>query len=244
MKFEVVCMKSAHPTGGSGKTKISAEDGTVLIPAGQHVLEGELIVPPRACGLVLFAHGSGSSRHSVRNQFVAETLREKGCGTLLFDLLTHEEEARDAVTGQLRFNIRLLGERLMIATQWAKQQARLSNLPIGYFGSSTGAAAALGAAVALRDVVTAVVSRGGRPDMVMDCLPAVDAATLLIVGGDDDVVLVLNRKAYEELRCQKRLAVVPGATHLFEEPGALEEVARLAAAWFEKYFKASAPGNK
>jgi alpha-beta hydrolase superfamily lysophospholipase len=212
----------------------------MLIPVGQHILEGELIIPPNACGVVLFAHGSGSSRHSVRNQFVARNLHEKGCATLLFDLLTRGEEAEDAVTGHLRFNIRLLAQRLVTATRWLKAQPKMRDLPVGFFGSSTGAAAALGAAVALGSVVTAVVSRGGRPDLVMDSLPAVSAATLLIVGEADDVVLLLNRKAYAELGCEKRLVTVAGATHLFEEPGALEEVARLAANWFQSHFRVAA----
>jgi putative phosphoribosyl transferase len=239
MRTEAVRMKAEQPTLKRNSVLGGAGQGTVLIPVGEHALEGELIVPRHACGLVLFAHGSGSSRHSVRNQCVAQALRNEGCGTLLFDLLTRDEEAEDAVTGHLRFNIRLLAERLIAVTRWARRQPEIGKLPIGYFGSSTGAAAALGAAVALGETITAVVSRGGRPDMVREFLPAVSAATLLIVGGDDDVVLLLNQKAYDELDCQKRLDVVPGATHLFEEPGALEEVARLAANWFQTHFKSA-----
>lgn len=210
---------------------------SVRVAAGTVVLEGEWCVPVGAVGIVLFAHGSGSSRHSPRNQAVARALQESGTGTLLFDLLTREEEALDARTGELRFDIELLARRLVAATRWVARQPEGEHLGIGYFGSSTGGAAALVAAAELGSVVDAVVSRGGRPDLAGDALPRVDAATLLIVGGRDDVVLQLNEEAYEQLHCTKELAVVPGATHLFEEPGALEEVARLAATWFQRHLK-------
>jgi pimeloyl-ACP methyl ester carboxylesterase len=209
----------------------------VSIPVGRVVLGGHLEIPRAAKGLVLFAHGSGSSRHSSRNQFVASVLREAGNGTLLFDLLTLAEERDDAATGHLRFDIHLLAERLEAATHWAGLHLAARRLPIGYFGSSTGGAAALLAAATLRSSVDAVVSRGGRPDLAREALPLVSAPTLLIVGELDDTVLRLNESAYEELKCHKALAVVPRATHLFEERGALEEVARLAADWFRKHFR-------
>ena len=207
----------------------------VTIPVGRVVLGGHLEIPKGARGLVLFVHGSGSSRHSPRNQFVASVLREAGNGTLLFDLLTLAEEKDDAATGHLRFDIHLLTERLEAATHWAGLHLATRRLPIGYFGSSTGGAAALLAAAALRSSVNAVVSRGGRPDLAREALPLVSAPTLLIVGELDDTVLRLNESAYEELKCHKALAIVPRATHLFEEQGALEEVARLAADWFRKH---------
>ena len=209
----------------------------VRIAVGSVTLEGEWCVPAGGVGIVLFAHGSGSSRHSPRNQAVARALQESGTGTLLFDLLTRDEEAEDARTGQLRFDIGLLARRLAVATRWVAHQPEGERLGIGYFGSSTGGAAALVAAAELGSVVDAVVSRGGRPDLADHALSRVDAPTLLIVGERDDVVLQLNEAAYEELRCEKDLAVVPRATHLFEEPGALEVVARLAAAWFRRHLK-------
>jgi dienelactone hydrolase len=210
---------------------------SVRIAAGPVTLEGEWCVPPGAVGIVLFAHGSGSSRHSPRNQAVARALQESGTGTLLFDLLTREEEAEDARSGELRFDIGLLAQRLVAATRWVAHQPDGQHLGLGYFGSSTGGAAALVAAAELGTVADAVVSRGGRPDLAGDALSQVDSPTLLIVGERDDVVLQLNEAAYEQLRCEKELAVVPRATHLFEEPGALEEVARLAAAWFKRHLK-------
>jgi dienelactone hydrolase len=208
-------------------------------------LEGELRVPEGATGVVLFAHGSGSSRHSPRNQFVARTIREGGVGTLLFDLLTREEEAVDAYTGELRFNIKFLAQRLVDATKWLRGQPATENLRIGYFGSSTGAAAALIGAVELSDIVAAVVSRGGRPDLAGGALPHVKAPTLLIVGGNDDVVIGLNEEAYAQLTCEKELKIIPGATHLFEEPGTLEQVAQLASDWFKRklQLQALAQGN-
>jgi putative phosphoribosyl transferase len=204
----------------------------VQIQAGRAVLFGNLHIPEGAAALVLFAHGSGSSRHSPRNQFVARTLNDAGLATLLFDLLTQEEEAVDMQTREHRFNIGLLAERLVHATRWAKQQDETRDLQIGYFGSSTGGGAALVAAADAPQDVAAVVSRGGRPDLAGDALPKVKAPTLLIVGGNDDIVIELNEQARDQLRCEVKLEIVPGATHLFEEPGALEKVAKLASDWF------------
>ena len=204
----------------------------VQILAGRAVLSGNLTIPENAIALVLFAHGSGSSRHSPRNQFVARTLNSAGLGTLLFDLLTPEEEALDIHTREHRFNISLLADRLVHATWWARQQEETRHLRIGYFGSSTGGAAALVAAAELPHDVGAVVSRGGRPDLAGDALPKVQAPTLLIVGGNDDIVIQLNEMARDQMRCEVKLEIIPGATHLFEEPGALEEVAKLASDWF------------
>jgi pimeloyl-ACP methyl ester carboxylesterase len=198
-------------------------------------LEGNLTIPEGARGVVLFAHGSGSGRHSPRNRFVAGQLREAGLATLLIDLLTEEEEAVDQYTAQHRFDIGLLAERLVGATEWLAQDQRTAGLSIGHFGASTGAAAALVAAARLPDIVNAVVSRGGRPDLAGDWLRSVRAPTLLIVGGDDEPVISLNEEALARLAAPvKKLVIVPGATHLFEEPGKLEEVARLAADWFTR----------
>jgi len=202
------------------------------ISAGSVTLEGNLSLPDHAIALVLFAHGSGSSRHSPRNQFVARTLNNAGLATLLFDLLTPEEESIDARTGEFRFNLGLLAERLIHATKWAKQQEQMRDLLIGYFGSSTGGGAALVAAAEIQQDVVAVVSRGGRPDLAGGALPKVQAPTLLIVGGNDHVVIQLNEQARDRMRCEVKLEIVPGATHLFEEPGALEKVAKLASDWF------------
>jgi putative phosphoribosyl transferase len=207
----------------------------VKIHSEQAVLSGELHVPEGAAALVLFAHGSGSSRHSPRNQFVARTINEAGLATLLFDLLTQEEEAIDTQTRELRFDIHLLAKRLVHATKWAKQQEHTRDLRIGYFGSSTGGAAALVAAVDVPQDVGAVVSRGGRPDLAGDALPKVHAPTLLIVGGNDDDVIELNEQARDTMHCKVKLEIVPGATHLFEEPGTLEKVAQLASDWFAKH---------
>lgn len=209
----------------------------VRINAGSATLSGEWCVPVGATGIVLFAHGSGSSRHSPRNQSVAKILQGSGIGTLLFDLLTPEEELLDRRTGCLRFDIRFLARRLIAATGWVISQPTAKHLSLGYFGSSTGGAAALMAAAEPVSVIDAVVSRGGRPDLAREILPQVKAPTLLIVGEYDDVVHQLNREAYERLCCKKELVVVPQATHLFEEPGTLEEVARLAAAWFCQHLK-------
>jgi dienelactone hydrolase len=208
------------------------------IQAGRAVLRGNLHLPEGAGALVLFAHGSGSSRHSPRNQFVARTLNDAGLGTLLFDLLTQEEEAIDMRTRELRFNIHLLAERLVHATKWAKQQTQTRDLRIGYFGSSTGGAAALVAAAEMPQDVGAVVSRGGRPDLAGDALARVQAPTLLIVGGNDDIVIELNEMARDQMRCEVKLEIIPGATHLFEQPGALEKVAQLASDWFVNHIGA------
>jgi putative phosphoribosyl transferase len=207
----------------------------VQIQAGRANLSGSLHLPKSAGALVLFAHGSGSSRHSPRNQFVARTLNDAGLATLLFDLLTQEEEAIDMQTRELRFNIHLLAERLDHATKWAKQQEETGDFRIGYFGSSTGGAAALVAAVDVPQDVGAVVSRGGRPDLAGEALPKVQAPTLLIVGGNDDIVIELNKQARDRMRCEVKLEIIPGATHLFEEPGTLEKVATIASDWFAKH---------
>ena len=199
------------------------------------MLEGELTIPEEAPGIVLFAHGSGSSRHSPRNQFVARIIREAGVGTLLFDLLTRDEESEDVSTGHLRFNIGLLTKRLVDATRWLAGLPNARRLGLGYFGASTGAAAALAAAVEIGPAIGAVVSRGGRPDLAGDALPLVSSPTLLIVGSLDPLVFRLNEQALASLRCEKRLTVVPNASHLFEEPGALDEVAGLAAGWFRQH---------
>ncbi len=211
------------------------DPGRVQIQAGEATLEGSLQVPDEAEGLVLFAHGSGSSRHSPRNQFVAEQLRNDGLATLLFDLLTAAEDEIDRRTRELRFNIPLLAERLADTTEWVLDQPQAKELRIGYFGASTGSAAALIAARKRRDTIHAVVSRGGRPDLAQEALPDVQAPTLLIVGGNDAPVIRMNEQALGLLNVERELEIVPGATHLFEEPGALEEVARLAGQWFQKH---------
>jgi putative phosphoribosyl transferase len=204
----------------------------VHIRSGAVMLNGDLSIPDGAQGVVLFAHGSGSSRHSPRNQFVARTIREAGVGTLLFDLLTREEEAVDMYTAELRFDVGLLATRLIDATYWIKGE--LDYLNVGYFGSSTGGGAALVAAARLGDSVGAVVSRGGRPDLAGDALPKVESPTLLIVGGLDYPVIEMNKAALSRMHCEKELKIVSGATHLFEEPGTLEQVADLAAEWFQR----------
>jgi len=204
----------------------------VQIPIDSTYLEGSLALPRQQVqGLVVFAHGSGSSRFSPRNNFVAQVLQKAGIGTLLMDLLTEEEDA----VYQSRFNIDLLTERLLLATKWLQEQPRTKGLVIGYFGASTGAAAALKAAAAEDSKIGAVVSRGGRPDLAEEALTHVQSPTLLIVGGNDHVVIELNREAYARLKGKKKLVIVPGATHLFEEPGTLEEVARLATEWFKQH---------
>ena len=199
------------------------------------ILQGHLTVPEGATSIILFAHGSGSGRHSPRNQLVANLLNEHRLGTLLFDLLTPEEEKEDAATGEYRFDIVLLADRLKAVTDWLKRDEELGSKKIGYFGASTGAAAALVAAQLEKDKVSAIVSRGGRPDLALDILSDIKAPVLLIVGGNDKEVIPLNELALDELTCVKKLEVVPGATHLFEESGALKTVADLAAAWFLKY---------
>lgn len=203
----------------------------VHIPEGEVMLEGSLEIPKGAKGIVLFAHGSGSSRHSPRNSYVADVLKKHGIGILLFDLLTAEED----FYYDMRFNIDLLARRLSAATRWLKDQDEAGKLAIGYFGASTGAAAALQAAASSSIKINAIVSRGGRPDLAWPYLDIVDAPVLLIVGGNDDVVKELNQKAFDKINAVKSFEIVPGATHLFEEPGALEKVAKLAAQWFEKY---------
>jgi putative phosphoribosyl transferase len=211
----------------------------VSVPAAGVVLEGDLVVPEDARGVVLFAHGSGSSRHSPRNRQVAATLHDAGFGTLLFDLLTASEEDADRVTGVHRFDIELLARRLIGAIDWLRGEREVE-LPIGLFGASTGAAAALVAAAERTDDAAAVVSRGGRPDLAGPALGRVLAPTLLIVGGNDPDVLELNKRALQLLRAPiNELAVVPGASHLFEEPGTLDAVARLAADWFSRHVDGS-----
>ena len=208
----------------------------VRIPCGPARLYGDLALPPDFLGLVLFAHGSGSGRHSARNRLVARYLQQAGIATLLFDLLTAEEEQVDVHTREFRFNIPLLTRRMEDAVAWVRQRDGLHDTPIGLFGASTGSAAALIAAAQLGRQVSAVVSRGGRPDLAGPAvLAAVTAPTLLVVGGDDRTVLGLNQDACDHLRCTKELQVVPGATHLFEEAGALEHVAELAVAWFARH---------
>ena len=211
------------------------DEQLVQVPVGAVTLDGNLGVPAGARGIVLFAHGSGSSRHSPRNRYVAGVLREAGLATLLMDLLTADEEAIDLQTQRLRFDISLLADRLVDATDWLTQNPDTRDLTIGYFGASTGAAAALVAAAQRPDAVGAIVSRGGRPDLAGAALARVRAPTLLIVGGNDIPVIGMNQEAMAQLHAETKLEIVPGATHLFEEPGALEEVARLARAWFERY---------
>jgi dienelactone hydrolase len=208
---------------------------SVRLPVDSAALEGDLALPEDTSGVVLFAHGSGSSRRSSRNRFVASEINRAGLATLLIDLLTAEEGIVDMRTAHLRFDIGLLAQRLVGATDWLMQHPETRLLKIGYFGASTGAAAALVAGAAHGERIGAIVSRGGRPDLAGAVLPQVRAPTLLIVGGEDHVVIDLNRAAFDRLDCGKQLAIVPGATHLFEEPGALEEVARLAGQWFALY---------
>lgn len=209
-----------------------AVERIVRLKIGSVTLEGALRIPPGAEGIVLFAHGSGSSRHSPRNRCVAQALDEAGLATLLIDLLTAAEEREDDRTARLRFDINLLAERVVGATDWLLENAETARLRAGYFGASTGAAAALTAAAERPDTIGAMVSRGGRPDLALPVLNRVKAPTLLIVGGRDLPVIDMNREAFEQLQVEKRLEIIPGATHLFEEPGALERVARLARAWF------------
>jgi putative phosphoribosyl transferase len=217
------------------------QQSQVDIPSGSVRLQGTLSLPKDATAVVLFAHGSGSSRFSPRNQRVAQAIHEAGVGTLLFDLLTDEEEETDRVSAEHRFNIELLAERLGDATDWVVAHSDPRGVTIGYFGASTGAAAALIAAAKFGDRIRAVVSRGGRADLAGAELSRVTAPTLLIVGELDEAVIVLNRQAYDQLRCEKGFVVVPGATHLFDEPGALEQVASLAATWFVRHLLADNP---
>lgn len=212
-----------------------SERAEIAIPFEGFELDGELVIPQDAWGVVLFAHGSGSTRHSPRNQFVAQTLQRHHIGTLLFDLLTEKEEAEEQYTRHLRFDIGLLARRLLGATRWFHRQQPESL--IGYFGSSTGGGAALVADAESEIPIQAIVSRGGRPDLAGTALPLVKAATLLIVGAADTAVVEMNRTALKQMTCPKELRLVPRATHLFEEPGALEKVAEMAAEWFELNFK-------
>lgn len=213
----------------------SSTEELVQLALASVTLEGELAIPEGAAGIVLFAHGSGSSRHSPRNRYVAQTLRDGGLATLLIDLLTASEEREDDRTGRLRFDISLLARRVAAATDWLRQNPVAGHLRIGYFGASTGAAAALVAAAERPADVAAVVSRGGRPDLAITVLNRVKAPTLLIVGGRDLPVIEMNHQALLHLKCEKRLDIVPGATHLFEEPGTLEQVAHLAREWFLRH---------
>lgn len=211
----------------------------VQIGAGSGFVEGDLVIPERAMGLVMFAHGSGSSRFSPRNRSVAQALEHGGFATLLLDLLTRREEEIDLRTREYRFDIDRLGNRVVVAIDWASGASGLSRLPIACFGASTGAAAALIAAAERPDVVRAVISRGGRPDLANDALARVQAPTLLIVGGADAPVIEMNRQAMRRMRAPVSLEIVPGATHLFEEPGALEEVSRLALEWCRRHLRAT-----
>jgi putative phosphoribosyl transferase len=208
---------------------------SVVIPVGNLRLEGELQLPVDAPGVVLFANSSGSSRHSPRNQFVDGFIRDLGIGTLLFDLMTLDEERLDAGPASLRFDIPLLTHRLISATRWIQKEPRTRHLKIGYFASSTGSAAALMAAAELGDQIAAVVSQGGRPDLAGDALPNVKCPTLFVVGGYDETVICLNGDALARMRCPKSLRIVPSATHLFEEPGRLEQAAQISANWFHKH---------
>jgi pimeloyl-ACP methyl ester carboxylesterase len=217
--------------------ELGSDETPVRITLERLTLDGVLAMPPEACGLVLFAHGSGSSRFSPRNRFVAQQLNQAGIATLLFDLLTAEEEAGEAITRHLRFNIDLLSERLVAATDYVSAVPDTAGLPFGYFGASTGAAAALTAAAERPALIRAVVSRGGRPDLAAPRIAGVRAPTLLIVGGADREVLALNQSVLPLLPAHSELAVVPHATHLFEEPGTLEQVARLATAWFDRWLQ-------
>ncbi len=212
-------------------------ENALIIPVGNVEIEGNLTLSSDAKGIVLFAHGSGSSRFSPRNQYVAKQFNTRKIGTLLFDLLTPEEEEVDMVTAEYRFNINLLAERLIGATEWLKNDPQTKNFKFAYFGASTGAAAALIAAAKLPNDIAAVVSRGGRPDLAGDYLASVVAPTLLLVGGLDTEVIELNRQAMAQMSAEKQLVIIPGATHLFEEPGKLEEVAKFSIDWFTRYLR-------
>lgn len=211
----------------------------ITIPTDNVELQGLLHIPDKANGIVIFAHGSGSGRLSPRNQFVAEILQHVNLATLLFDLLTQEEEKIDERTAQFRFDINFLASRLLSATEWILQNPNLKQLPIGYFGASTGGGAAIAAAAKLGKQISAVVSRGGRPDLADQALSYIQAPTLLIIGSLDEQVIALNKQAYKHLNCVKQIEIINGATHLFEEPGKLAEVANLAGAWFTKYLQSS-----
>jgi putative phosphoribosyl transferase len=217
--------------------KAAAAESIIIPIGGRQQIEADLLVPDRASGLIIFAHGSGSGRFSSRNRAVAGYLQRRSLGTLLLDLLTREEEVVDNQTREYRFDIDRLAARMVLATDWAQQRDDLRNLPIGYFGASTGAAAALIAAAERPAAVRALVSRGGRPDLANTALPKVSAPTLLIVGGHDEPVIEMNRDAMSHMTATAQLEIVPGATHLFEEPGTLEEVERLAGDWFTRYLR-------
>lgn len=223
------------------RATITGLERDVQLPASGVVIHGTFAVPPQPVGIVLFAHGSGSGRFSTRNRFVADVLRHRALATLLVDLLTSEEDAVDQLTREFRFDIPRLADRLIGAIDWLGEQPEAATLPVGLFGASTGGGAALIAAARRPDRVRAVVSRGGRPDLAGDALSAVRAPTLLIVGGDDVSVIELNRQAMARMRGRVELEIVPGATHLFEEPGMLEEVARLASEWFLNHLRSNAP---
>jgi putative phosphoribosyl transferase len=212
-------------------------DEGIAIKIGDATVEGNLTMPHNARGIVVFAHGSGSSRFSPRNQFVSKEFNKARIGTLLFDLLTRKEEEKDIVTAEYRFNINLLAKRLVAASEWLKKTPKINQLSFGYFGASTGAAAAIIAAAKLSKDVKTVVSRGGRPDLAADYLPQVKAPTLLLVGGLDVEVIELNKQAMDQMSAPKKLIIIPGATHLFEEPGKLEEVAKISTDWFIRYLK-------
>jgi pimeloyl-ACP methyl ester carboxylesterase len=228
-------LKTNYKKPNGPNRTVDTFSGIVQIPVDSTYLEAEWIMPPKASSIVIFAHGSGSSRHSRRNQFVASILHESGIGTVLLDLLTHQEERRDAADGQLRFDIEMLTNRLISAVRWIEDHPAAHEQPIGLFGASTGAAAAMAAAAILGERIGAVVSRGGRPDLAYEHLRHVTAPTLLIVGERDDAVIRLNKEASQHLRCIKKLSIIPGATHLFEEPGTLERASSLAASWFKNY---------
>jgi putative phosphoribosyl transferase len=210
----------------------------IRIPVKRNAaIEGDLTIPPHAKAVVTFAHGSGSSRFSPRNQYIAKTFNQAGIATLLIDLLTAQEEEIDLSTAEYRFNIDLLAERLLSATEWLKLDPSTRDMVFGYFGASTGAAAALIAAAKLPDDIRAVVSRGGRPDLAVEYLGQVKAPTLMLVGGDDTDVIVLNQQALDLVTAEKKLIIIPGATHLFEEPGKLDEVAQFSVDWFKRYLR-------
>lgn len=219
----------------AAKAQLQTVKEELEIPFGALTLRGDLLVPEEATGLVIFAHGSGSGRLSPRNQFVAEVIRRRRIGTLLFDLLTEDEEAIDIHTRHLRFDIDLLAQRLVAVTNWIGEQQDTENLPIGYFGASTGAGAALVAAAEIGSNIKAIVSRGGRPDLAGDALERVESPVLLVIGGNDEPVIAMNEEAYSNLHSPKEIKIVPGASHLFEEAGTLESAAQLATDWFERY---------
>jgi len=228
-------MRDQHPTVIASRA--------VRVPIGTAYLDGDLTVPVDATGIVVFAHGSGSSRHSPRNRHVAAVLQQRGFATLLLDLLTEREEELDEFSGEYRFDIRRLADRLITVSHWVRETRETASLPIGFFGASTGAGAALVAAAELPKVA-AVVSRGGRPDLAGAALAHVKAPTLLIVGGRDTPVIQMNRDAMAQMRAPASIEIVPGATHLFEEPGALDRVARLAGDWFERYLAPTQPARR